>query len=67
MLGKRIVRREVRQRRWGLLVGTQLGRFLLRKRLARERQRAMKVLAGATVGGLILLTLAAAYERARDQ
>ncbi len=60
------MRREVRKRQVGLVVGTRIGRFLLRKRLAREREKAMTVLAGATVGGMLLLILVSEYERARQ-
>jgi len=61
-----VTRREVRKRQVALVVGTRIGRFVLRKRLAREREKAMTVLAGATVGGLVLLILVSEYERARQ-
>ena len=60
-----VMRREVRKRQVGLVVGTRVGRFLLRKRLAREREKAMTVPAGGVVGGLLLLVVVSEVERAR--
>lgn len=61
------VRREVSHRQWALLFGTQLGRLLLRRRLARGRRQAMTVLAATTIAGLVVLTVAAERERARQR
>ena len=61
-----LLRSAFRHRRRLALAGGVVGRFLLRKRIARERRKALTVVAGATVGGLVALTLAAEWERTRQ-
>jgi hypothetical protein len=60
--------RHVRPRYVGLAVGagSRIGRIVFRKRIARARRNAMTVVAAATVGGLVVLVLAAEREHARD-
>jgi hypothetical protein len=45
---------------------TLVGRIVFRRRIAVARRRAMTVVAAATVGGVVVLTLAAERERARQ-
>jgi hypothetical protein len=63
----RDVERRVHRRSAALLVGTAIGRFVLRRRLARARRQAMTVVGAATVAGMIVLVLAAERERARGR
>lgn len=60
--------RHVRLRHLGFAVGagSRVGRIIFRKRIARARRGAMTVVAAGTVGGLVLLVLAAERERSRD-
>jgi len=61
-----LLRSAFRHRRHLALAGGVVGRFLLRKRIARERQKAMTAAAAATVAALVALTVAAERERLRQ-
>ncbi len=54
-----------RQVGFALGAGSWITRIVFRKRIARARRRALTVVAGATIGGLVVLVLAAERERAR--
>lgn len=59
--------RYLRLRHVGFVVeaGSRVGRIVFRKRIARARRGAMTVVAAGTVGGLVVLVLAAERERSR--
>jgi hypothetical protein len=48
------------------VASTFIGRIVFRRQIAAARRRAMTVVAGATVGGIVALSLFAAYEQLRD-
>ena len=55
-----------RQLRFALGAGSLVGRIVFRRRIARVRRQALTGVAGATLGGLLVVVLVAEYERARD-